>query len=367
MGPKGKKHNKGRADDGPKATPRPPTSQVVVQPAESLRIRLEVQQLILNIFREALPTPADTNLKQVIQDVKGHLFNRDFASAFGTEQYLHAYALRWSASRALAYADIIAAFDAKHLWLKGHATMPNQTHNMSRAEILCVGGGAGAEVVALAAIANVISVSRLSVTALDVADWSSILTKLTTTVTKPPRLLYASGQERDASQALLDPASLHLGFQKRDILECSAEDLKLLVVDASLVTLMFTLNELFSTSVAKTTSFLLNLTDFMRPKSWLLVVDSPGSYSEITLGTDDDARQYPMKWLLDHTLQHVAGNNANGTSKWSKHEADDSRWFRINEKLTYPLKLESMRYQIHVYQRQVGDHDPGLNRGGGLS
>ncbi|KKA17516.1 hypothetical protein T310_8544 [Rasamsonia emersonii CBS 393.64] len=125
----------------------------------------------------------------------------------------------------------------------------------------------------------------------------------------------------------------------------------------ALITLMFTLNELFATSMAKTTQFLLRLTDLAAPGTILLVVDSPGSYSTLTLGkktpqsnsnsgsngntnnSDDNggngndksgsaaavaapARHYPMKFLLDHTLLSVAVN------KWERVLSDDSRWFR---------------------------------------
>lgn len=363
MGPKSKKNSKGKPAHRSKSTSNPQSSHLVVQPADlSEIIPLDMQQLILNVFRDALPISADYDLKQTIQDVKSHLFHRDFASAFGTEHFLHAYALRWSASRALAYADIFAGLDVKHGWLRGQSTIAEEQtqQNVSRTEILCIGGGAGAEVVALAALANLCPTWQISVAAVDIADWSSVLTKFTTTITRPPVLSrYASAAKRDANRALIDPARFHVDFRKHDILEYSAAEVKLLVADASLVTIMFTLNELFSTLIAKTTAFLLKLTEVMKSGSWLLVVDSPGSYSEVTLGKDNELKQYPMKWLLDHTLQEMAGNDADGTRKWRKHVADDSRWFRIDSSLQYPLELESMRYQIHLYQRQAGDHNSG--------
>lgn len=361
MGPKSKKHSKVKAADRPKGTPNLRSSHMVVRPAELPRIPPELQQLMLNVFRDALPSSPASDLQQTIQDVKGHLYNRDYASAFGTEHFLHAYALRWSASRALAYADIFAELDVKYRWLEvQNTTVQEHAQNGSHAKILCIGGGAGAEVVALAAVASMFSLSQWSITAVDIADWSTVLGKLITTVVTPPVLSqYASAAKEDANRALLDSARFHVEFRKHDILECLPEELELLVGDSSLVTIMFTLNELFSTSNAKTTAFLLKLTEVMKPESWLLVLDSPGSYAEVTLGKDKENKQYPMKWLLDHTLQQAAGNDANGISKWRKQEADDSRWFRVNDKLNHPVELENMRYQIHVYQRQAGDHSSG--------
>jgi 25S rRNA (uracil2843-N3)-methyltransferase len=354
MGPKSKKHPKGRPADKPKASPNTHSSHLVVQSADLPNVAPKLQQWILNIFRDALPVPADSNLKQVIQQVKGHLYDRNFGSAFGSEEFLYAYALRWSASRALAYADIFVGLGVKESWLKGqHVNMQDLGRKLGHADVLCIGGGGGAEVVALAAIANMLSLSRLSITVVDMSDWSLVLGKLATGVTEPPILSqYASAAKRDNNQALLDRPKLHLDFKKQDILNCTEDEIRLLVADASLVTLMFTLNELFSTSTAKTSAFLLTLTNVMKPESRLLVVDSPGSYSEVTLGKDHEPKQYPMKWLLDHTLQQLAGSDSDGTSRWTKHLCDDSRWFRINEeKMRYPIELENMRYQIHVYQR----------------
>jgi 25S rRNA (uracil2843-N3)-methyltransferase len=354
MAPKSKKHSKGKAADRPMATLNIQSSHIGVQSAGSREIPLEVQQRILNIFTDALPLSPDINLSQIVQEVKGHLYNRDFATAFGTERFLLAYALRWSAGRALAYADIFAGIDVKQRWLPGQdSDVQTLKQNLSRAEVLCVGGGAGAEVVALAAIAGTFSWSQLSVTAVDVAEWLPVLGKLTAAVTEPPVLSsYASAANRDANQALLDSVRLRVDFRRHDILECSEEELRLLVAEVSLVTVMFTLNELYSTSVAKTTAFLLKLTELMKPSGWLIVVDSSGSYSEVTLGKDTVPRRYPMKWLLDHTLQQIAGNEPNGFGKWEKHVAEESRWFRLSDKLRYPLELENMRYQIYVYRRQ---------------
>jgi len=119
----------------------------------------------------------------------------------------------------------------------------------------------------------------------------------------------------------------------------------------SLCTIMFTLNELFTSSIAATTTFLLRMTDIMGLGSHLLVVDSPGSYSEIKLGKEAKKKQYPMKWLLDHALLEVAAAAGQGGKKWEKVISDDSRWFRMSSQLKYPIELENMRYQIHHYRR----------------
>jgi len=81
-----------------------------------------------------------------------------------------------------------------------------------------------------------------------------------------------------------------------------------------------------------------------------LVVDSPGSYSETMVGSE--SKKYPMKWLLDHTLLEKENkDDKDSLAKWEKIVSEDSRWFRLANSLQYPIPLENMRYQIHLYRR----------------
>lgn len=115
------------------------------------------------------------------------------------------------------------------------------------------------------------------------------------------------------------------------------------------VTLMFTLNELYTNGgIGKTTKFLKLLSEMLPDRSLLLVVDSPGSYSEAAVGKEK--KRYPMQWLLDHTLMDVRA--ASKDYEWEKLESHDSIWFRLPEELSYPIQLENMRYQMHLYQRK---------------
>lgn len=149
-----------------------------------------------------------------------------------------------------------------------------------------------------------------------------------------------------------------VAFQKADVLSLPEEELKSLYGQGTvMVTLMFTLNELFSTSMAKATAFLLRTTDVVEPGTLFLVVDSPGSYSNLSLGKTTDTgekekveRKYPMKFLLDHTLLSVA------EGKWEKILSQDSRWWRRDAaRLHYDVGegagLEDMRFQVHLYRR----------------
>lgn len=133
-----------------------------------------------------------------------------------------------------------------------------------------------------------------------------------------------------------------------------------------LITLFFTLNELFTAGgLAPTTRFLLALTAAAPVGSLLLVVDSPGSYSEVVMGgggTQEDMqqkkkREYPMGWLLDRVLVGVEDRegekDGDREKRWRKVEERESVWFRLGTGLEYPIGLEDMRYQMHLYRLDV--------------
>ncbi|KAL2006657.1 hypothetical protein VTN00DRAFT_9325 [Thermoascus crustaceus] len=462
----------------------------------STTIPLTLQQLLLNVFKTALlpsrhgggggrrdvsrgvedpdaSASAETqeeqeeelDIKTLIQTIKSHLYNRDFASAFADagEEHLRAYALRWSATRALGYAGVLKGVLRDLLLFKKQGT--NDVHHegfddiddKTTKHVVCIGGGAGAEIVALAGVwrdmrdevsasasrsqeeslaaavegvsldegqvgtdppvndngtssspddhpvtaqksgenleevkedgkvvVSPVRLPNLSVTAVDIADWSAVVERLSRTITSPA----VPGTKGHSAPLLpLDPekgvsrGNFDVHFQWSDVLGLTDEELRRLLLPrdgdtsgkTALVTLMFTLNELFSTSMAKTTAFLLRMTDLLEPGTTLLVVDSPGSYSTVSLGKKSTAksatateaeakaeqqqqRTYPMKFLLDHTLLSVA------SGKWDRIFSQDSRWFRRDAtKLRYDVGegagLEDMRFQIHIYRRVNDDHD----------
>lgn len=359
-------------------------SQTTIQES-SYSLPFELQQIILNTFATAFPLIEDVDgLKQVVQEVKGHLFKRDFAAAFGQDSYLQAYAVRWSAARALSYAHILARINREYFCDGFAIALSSDTHETSSPtqilhdigaesttkqlskRIFCIGGGAGAEFVALAAChRSSKSNATIEVVAIDSANWDMPLKQLSSALVTPPHLpVYASeaAKARPENKPLLeDSLQVSVRFLQQDVLSWDHKHMSAVLQNISLCTIMFTLNELFSASLPKTTSFLLTLTEMMPAGSLLLVVDSPGSYSEIQLGkrnqdNDDEAaipkiKKYPMKWLLDHTLLDVAGKDDD--AKWEKIESEDSLWFRIEqrEKLRYPVELENMRYQLHLYRR----------------
>lgn len=381
---------------------------------------IELQKRLLNIFRDAFSSRMSQQLHHVLQEIKKHLFNRDFQKAFEREEYLETYAFRWSPSRALAYMNIFCMIQPLRARLTSSTIETITTANGSlnsnvddtvpsgsdanvaiRLEkeqnphppplndlsegfgIVCLGGGSGAELVALAGFLHWINSTDLGletmqvepgkatafdIKILDVANWSNIICALHLAVTSsPPISNYASAAAKANNAPLVNAENFNVRFQQNDVHNLCPEQLTSIFSNAKLVTLMFTLNELYSTSISATTNFLLSMTSVLPPGALLLVVDSPGSYSTVNVGKDvttkDDIsptsnqkiKQYPLHWLLDHTLLESARLGSRdaqeGERLWQKVYSDESKWYRFAEKLTYPIELEDMRYQIHLYER----------------
>lgn len=354
----------------------PPTSKEApaAEPkSEATLEELGRQQILLNIFNDTFKNVLSSeSFNNVLQEVKQALYNREFAKAFGRADYLDVYAARWSPTRTLGYVRILDGISGhlESLCLPVRAQKPVEDAGTAIEEslgadgaeastddeqrrtlkMLSIGGGA-AEIVALASFLRISSSLSGDITLLDTGPWGDIVTRLQENLVKAPELSkYASAAAKAANQALVSSSRLNTTFAKQDILGFKQEQLAAhLGSDALLVTLLFTLNELYTTGgMGQTTAFLRTLTACIPIGSLLLVVDSPGSYSEAAVGKE--ARKYPMQWLLDHTLLGGEGEEPADGCKWEKLESQDSAWFRIAEELRYPIPLENMRYQMHLYR-----------------
>lgn len=379
--------------------------------ADEPSIPVELQQLLLNIFRDTFPEVLTSDdRQQLLQDVKTALYERDFERAFGKREFLETYSIRWSPSRALCYQAVLVDV-SEHLIelfpLCGLLLDEREDEFVldSSLRAVCFGGGA-AEVVAFGGFVRHLldcgsseivtsqdtnlqeGISRLSVSdpaesinslnqdgakveptttsvmqssestspppildlvLVDSAQWGEVVHKLGSSLTSPPPISkYANAAAKAANTSLLQTKHITTSFLDENVLAMTVTQMSDLVGKAPiLLTLLFTLNELYTSSISSTTKFLLNLTMAAKKGTLLLVVDSPGSYSETTVG--ESSKKYPMHWLLDHTLLDTA--KTDDKAVWEKVVSDDSKWFRIPEELRYPISLENMRYQIHLYRR----------------
>ena len=51
-------------------------------------VPVDLQQKVLDVFRDTFVKESSSNLSTVIQQIKQHLYSRDFRAAFGRQEYL---------------------------------------------------------------------------------------------------------------------------------------------------------------------------------------------------------------------------------------------------------------------------------------
>ncbi|KAJ4422535.1 hypothetical protein N0V82_002763 [Gnomoniopsis sp. IMI 355080] len=344
------------------------TSQEAVQSNDQVSPLQDTahQQKLLGIFQGTFDAVLSSgNFNTILQEVKTALFKREFDIAFGKEEFLEAYAARWSPTRTLCYASVLHGIGShlEELWRRAddHDDDDQKSDSVPFMRVLAI-GGAAAELVAFGSyLSQQPAEIAGAITLVDIAPWSGVVEKLRVGLKTPPPLSkYASAALQAANTPINEPERLkEIAFQQQDVFALDQDGLAALVSadpggqrDPILVTLLFTLNELFtSVGIGKTTTFLLTLTSKLPIGSLLLVIDSPGSYSETTVGKE--AKRYPMAWLLDKILTG-ASDVEDDSEKWEKVESKDSVWFRLGGELRYPIPLEDMRYQMHLYRKGAG-------------
>ncbi|GAB7326664.1 hypothetical protein MBLNU13_g10624t1 [Cladosporium sp. NU13] len=374
---------KPRPQATPAATPEPPKLEHILP--------VDLEKRILEVYRATFPASNDFEaLKPVLQEIRDALSRRDFVTAFGRDEYLEAFTIRWSPSRTFGYAQLLAwictrrADDAYIKQLIG-----NVEHEIPT-KVVCFGGGAS-EYMALSGLlrylrsseaagkpqttdgniserldALSISLSNdpsplLQINLIDSADWTSVLSKLDQGLKTPPTLSkYASAAVRAANASFLRPGIAEHNFTRADVLDLSTEDLGAAVGSApALLTLMSTLNELYTISMPRTTAFLRRLKEAAPKGSLLLVADSPGAYSEVTAANakeGDEKRKYPMNMLLDYALLPKQQNSDDSNEEqperaWEKVIDEPSMVYKLDDALKFPVSLENLRFQVHLFKR----------------
>lgn len=301
----------------------------------------EVIDLFKTAFNDELYLEEDKEkLHGEIQGVKGDLYNRDYAAAFGDEVKRIAYCCRWSPSRATAYGSLFAHF-------------PEITDVFTCAEsdqsVLCIGGGAGSELIAMASIFAPTRTftskyskdltaegnqekSTLTINLVDIADWSNVLKKLTDQI--EDRWLYGGEMKY-----------FDIKFNHKSILQMDASEMVLSKLN--LITLLFTTNELFTEHKAESIRLLQKFNQNCNSGCHLLIVESAGSYSHITIGT----KKFPIHFLIDTILVGKKGTKTVQEGSWTLVDENDSIWYRGDTKLDYPMKLENMRFFYRLYRK----------------
>lgn len=281
---------------------------------------------ILDLFKISFDEYSKApDLSEKIQAVKAELFNRNYLEAFDTSEKRSVYVLRWSSARALAYSSLFSSIEPLRdlIWKM-----------KSDRKVLCVGGGAASEMVALAALYSPAKRSypdplpSLSLSIVDIANWSDVVKAIEMHVTED--WLHRQGK-------------FSASFLEEDILSPKTQ---IDYFNYDLVTILFTANELFKEKKLETVNFFQELNRRCKSGAYLLIAESAGSFSHITVGS----KQFPVQYLIDMLL--IGKPNENNGS-WELVEKSDSCWYRVNQsEVQYDIRLENMRFFYRLYKKK---------------
>ncbi|KAF4437219.1 hypothetical protein FACUT_5873 [Fusarium acutatum] len=335
------------------------------------------QQLILDTIRTTFPAVDDFNaLKPVLREVREALERKDYCKAFGSEEFLESYTIRWSPSRALTMGNVLAWMCSE---MSKAAWVQRFLHNEGQkpSKIVCFGRG-GSDLLACVALLKHSHESKLDeipqlessspdhndsamieLNLIDRHDWSGIVTKLQHTLTHPPPLsTYATAKARALNTSAIPSHAINLAVNNLDILESNSTTLRAMIgPNPALITLSFTLHEFYSISISKTTAFLLRLTGTAPKGSLLLVVDSPGA-DVVLHGSSDNGKEkkYPLEWLVYQTLLPPKSSRTNSEEEeqpaWRKLiDSGHEKEYKLPTGLRFPGSLENTRFQVHLLER----------------
>lgn len=380
-----------------KAVKQTPTAVKDDRSTEQIQsLSIEHQQLVLDTIRTTFPAVDEFSaLIPVLRAVREALEQKDYCKAFGTEEVLEAYTIRWSPSRALTVANVLAWVCSE---MRDAAWVQQFLHNDGQepSRIVCVGRG-GSDFLACVALLKHFHQSRLddmpcqelssshakmqdisthnsslgpdhsdsamvNLNLVDSYDWSGIIRKLQHTLTQPPPLSkYATAKAHASNISAIPSHAINLAVNQCDILESGSVDLPVVIgTKPALITLFFTLHEFYSISISKTTAFLLRLTSAAPAGSLLLIVTSPGS-DVVLPGSSNKGQEkkYPLEWLLYQTLlppksrpDTDSTSEKEGEPAWAKLiEGGHEKEYKIPAALRYPGSLENTRFQVHLLER----------------
>lgn len=341
---------------------RPNAGLPVLRGAESTKVTsssstapkpITTQERSLLRFMTILTAPTRTlsSFNTTLQDVKSALYDKDYARAFGSEDFRLVYAARWVPARAVIYRRIFSECDIgkKLVGVEAGVDKDEEDDNAGEessddktvAKVLMLGGGAGSEVIGLASMLDRVAETggwtegkKVEVVVVDQSDWSSVLAAQETALLTH----YTNLSSR-----------LSISFTQSDILTPSTFT-SLPYSSSKLITLLFTISELFLQSRPQTLALLSHITSSTKRGTVLLVVES-ASLALIPIGTS--GRTYPLGTLLDHALTQDKGREEDQRAKWKALREQESTWYRMPEGAAdcYPLGLENSRVVLRLYQR----------------
>ncbi|KAH9218513.1 hypothetical protein DL95DRAFT_385164 [Leptodontidium sp. 2 PMI_412] len=192
----------------------------------------------------------------------------------------------------------------------------------------------------------------------DKASWAPSVSCLEMGLLTPPVLSkYASQSAKLNNAPFIPPGDLNTSLLQIDILGASQDELAAIIGSTpALITFFFTLADLHTTSTAKTAALLLKLTLAAPKNSLLLVIDSPEQPPNVVAGaeeTGNEKRGYRMgKWLDLVLMDRLATVGVAGKPAWNELIRDENRLFRLEEGLKFPISLDHVKFQVHLFKKQ---------------
>ncbi|KAJ9092860.1 hypothetical protein QFC19_008584 [Naganishia cerealis] len=368
---------------------------------------------ILDVLTASLAQAlADPNLTVKIQQIKALLYEKRFLEVFERESWLDIYAARWVPSRALAFREIfdsigllerseeVAEFNkgkgkasaesteeiTRNLAAVAVTTESMKTPETTPQKVICIGGGAGSELVAFSGIVSQLleptsSQQQAGTDGADEEESDNTPSMVSGSSAIPPLDIHLldigpygglikSFQETCVSvlPGLSNNNVTNAIFHQIDILspDCTPLFENLLARSTTpppIITLLFTMTELFIQSRPRTIAFLRMLSRFAPRGTLFLVVDSANEEaSAVSVGKE--GRSWSLGMVMDGILCTPPPQPASATTGseeplskpkplWKKMESEDSKWYRLREGLQdhYPIKLENTRYWLRLYRR----------------
>lgn len=363
-------HPKRKIHHPPQAgAPAPATAPLPIHKQPALLIERQLLTALSLTLETAL---SDPNLSVKIQQIKALLYAKRFLEVFEREQWLDVYAARWVPSRVLAFREIFSEVGLLDRRAEIAGILGRDGSGKGKTDgaqsVVCLGGGAGSEYVALAGIVaqqmttqegqdtpREASEDPLDVHLIDIGPYAPLIERFTTDTI--PRLVTSLN-------------AITATFHQTDILSPSADALlrSLLQRDAAapppIITLLFTLTELFLQSRPATITFLQKLTALAPRGTLFLIVDAANEEAS-AVNVGKEGRSWSLATVMDGLLcavptttaptgdEPATGPGPRARAGWKKLEAEDSKWFRLREGLQehYPIKLENARYWLRLYRR----------------
>jgi len=285
-------------------------------------------QAILDLFKHVLApefSSGDAVMGARLRRIKALFVQRDYDAIFNTPAHLPVYVCEYVPSRVLCYVDLALTWRADLLPLL----------QRGRLSVCAVGGGAGSDVVFVAAARALIASGTegktgdddsllLSIHTVDMGEWGDVVARLVHGIQSEWELPIASTFDQFNVLQMGDPGS-----------QAQTAGLTKQLTTTELVTLMFTVNELFQLNKGRAISFMQALLQALPRGAHVLIVDSAGDFSELKVGS----RTFMVYTLLD------------AIKGWEKVQGHDSKWYRFPDKLSYPLELNNMRYFARLYRK----------------